>query len=157
MRRSSFYPILTGLVILNAYLLSKPNLFGKIGIIVYKYYYLRTFPRTLLTVALLCGAALVISELVQFLVRRSILHRTAGMVVLGLLLALSFVHLIKTGIDFSSWTYRHTGLRFRLGAFMLPTLVICIVTAGLIRLPRRSELTDTAGEEAVSSSINCRQ
>ncbi len=151
MRRSSFYPVLTGLVILNAYLLSKPNPFGKIGIMVYKYYYLRTFPRTLLTVALVCGVALVLSELVQFLVRRSMLHRTVGMIVLILLFALSFVHLIKTGIDFSSWTYRHSGLRFRLGAFMLPTLVIGVFTCGLLKLPRRGESPDTAVEEAIKS------
>lgn len=135
MSKATFYSVTTGLIILNGYLLSKPNLLGKIGLIIYKYHYLRTFPRTLVTVSLICGIAIALSESIAFLVRRGSVSRVAGTAVLVLLLTLAFAQLIVTGIDFSSWTYSHTGLRFRLGAFMLPTVVICILAFGLIKLP----------------------
>jgi hypothetical protein len=140
MRRSGFYSIIGGLIIFNGFLLSKPNLLGKIGLIVYKYYYLRSFPRTLLTVSIVCGIALALMELFSFLVQRRIINRTIGMIMFGLFVLLGFAQLVKTGIDFSSWTYSHTGLRFRLGAFMLPTVVILIFTYGWLGLPKKSEL-----------------
>jgi len=140
MRRSGFYSIIAGLIILNGFLLSKPNLLGKIGLIVYKYYYLRSFPRTLLTVSIVCGIALALMELFSFLVERRIIGRTIGAIMFGLFVLLGFAQLVKTGIDFSSWTYSHTGLRFRLGAFMLPTVVIFIFTYGWLRLPKQAEL-----------------
>jgi hypothetical protein len=140
MRRSGFYSALVGLIILNAFLLSKPNLLGKIGLIVYKYYYLRSFPSTLLTVTLVCAIAAGLMELVSYLVRRRIIGRTLGAAILGFLVALGFAQLVKTGFDFSAWTYSHTGLRFRLGAFMLPTVVIAIFTCGWLRLPRSADL-----------------
>jgi len=140
MRRSTFYSVVAGLVILNGYLLSKPNLLGKIGLIVYNYYYLRTFPRTLLTVSIICAVALLLIELLSFLVRRRAIGITLASILLGAFVVLSFAQLMKTGIDFSAWTYSHTGLRFRLGAFMLPTVVIFIFTYGWLRLPKRSDL-----------------
>jgi hypothetical protein len=79
-------------------------------------------------------------ELFSFLVSRRIIARTIGAFMFGLFVALSFAQLVKTGIDFSTFTYSHTGLRFRLGAFMLPTLIILIFTYGWIKLPRGSDL-----------------
>ena len=140
MHRSGFYSALVGLIILNALLLSKPNLLGKIGLIVYKYYYLRSFPRTLFTVTLVCTLAVALMEFISYLVRRRIIARTFGIVMLGLFVALGFAQLVKTGIDFSAWTYSHTGLSFRLGAFMLPTVVIAIFTYGWLGLPRSLDL-----------------
>ena len=140
MRRSAFYAVVAGLIILNGYLLSKPNLLGKIGLIVYKYYYLRTFPRTLLTVGIVCGLALLLMELFNFLVTRRIIGLALGRALMALLIALSFAQLVKTGMDFTAWTYSHTGLRFRLGAFMLPTVVILIFTYGWMRLPNAIDL-----------------
>jgi hypothetical protein len=146
MRRSGFYALTVGLIILNGFLLSKPNLLGKIGLIVYKYHYLRSFPRTLLTVAIVCAMGAGIMELFSFLVSRRIVTRPLGVIMFGLFVALSFAQLVKTGIDFTAWTYSHTGLRFRLGAFMLPTLVILIFTYGWLTLPRGSDLL--VGENA---------
>lgn len=140
MRRPAFYAVVVGLIILNGYLLSKPNLLGKIGLIVYKYHYLRTFPKTLLTVGIVCGLALLLMELFNFLVTQRIISLAIGRIMMALLIALSFAQLIKTGIDFTAWTYSHTGLRFRLGAFMLPTVVILIFTYGWMRLPKAMEL-----------------
>ncbi|HTF16974.1 MAG TPA: hypothetical protein VK658_02815 [Chryseolinea sp.] len=149
MRRSGFYSVVVGLIILNGFLLSKPNLLGKIGLVVYKYYYLRSFPRTLLTVTLVCAIAAGLMELFSFLVRRRIIGQTIGVIMFGLFVALGFAQLVKTGIDFSAWTYSHTGLRFRLGAFMLPTLLIFIFTYGWLRLPRGSDLLIQNEDEPV--------
>lgn len=140
MRRSTLYAFVVGLTILNGYLLSKPNLLGKIGLIVYKYHYLRSFPRTLLTVTVVCAIAMLLMELFTFLVRRRVIGLTSAGIIFGLLVALSFAQLVKTGIDFSAWTYSHSGLRFRLGAFMLPTVLIFIFTSGWMRLPKRGDL-----------------
>ena len=80
MRRSGFYANVIGLIILNGLLLSEPNLLGKIGLIVYKYNYLRSFPRTLLTVAIVCTIGMGLMELFSFLVSRRIIARNIGVV-----------------------------------------------------------------------------
>jgi Na+/proline symporter len=157
MRRSTFYSVIAGLIILNGYLLSKPNLLGKIGLIVYQYYYLRTFPRTLLTATIVCAIAILLTELFTLLVRRRTMGTVVAGIMFGLLVVLSFAQLVKTGVDFSTWTYSHTGLRFRLGAFVLPTVVIFIFTYGWMRLPRRSELLvqddNTQGHRSTRNAI----
>ncbi|HEY5749606.1 MAG TPA: hypothetical protein VIU12_26240 [Chryseolinea sp.] len=140
MRKLSFYFLLIALVILDSFLLSKPNLLGKIGLIIYKYNYLRTFPRTLLTVTIVIVIAFGLAGLVSFLVKRRTLKRALGTVVLALLIAVSFAALVKTGIDFSTWTYGHTGFRFRVGAYLLPTLLIVLFTYALVKLPKPDEV-----------------
>lgn len=140
MRKLSFYFFLIALVILDSFLLSKPNLLGKIGLIIYKYHYLRTFPRTLLTVSIVVVIAFGLAELVSFLVKRKALKRFWGTVVLALLIVVSFAALVKTGMDFSTWTYSHTGLRFRFGAYLLPTLLIVLFTYALVKLPKPDEV-----------------
>lgn len=152
MRRPTFYSILVALLILNAFLLSKPNLLGKIGLIIYKYYYLRSFPRTLLTVSIVCCIAIALMELFSFLVRRRIINSTVGAIIFGLFVAMGFAQLVKTGIDFSSWTYSHTGLRFRLGAFMLPTLLILIFTYGWLTARPEDNIEETAEPPYVDKS-----
>jgi len=140
MRKLSFYFFLIALVILDSFLLSKPNLLGKIGLIIYKYHYLRTFPRTLLTVSIVVVIAFGLVELISFLVKRRTLKRALGTVVLALLIAVSFAALVKTGMDFSTWTSSHTGLRFRFGAYLLPTLLITLFTYALVKLPKPDEV-----------------
>ena len=140
MRKLSFYFFLIALVILDSFLLSKPNLLGKIGLIIYKYHYLRSFPRTLLTVSIVVVIAFLLAELVSFLVKRRTLKRALGTIVLALLIVVSFAALVKTGMDFSTWTYSHTGLRFRFGAYLLPTLLIVLFTYALVKLPKPDEV-----------------
>jgi uncharacterized membrane protein YjgN (DUF898 family) len=140
MRKLSFYFFLIALVILDSFLLSKPNLLGKIGLIIYKYHYLRTFSRTLLTVSIVVVIAFVLAELIGFLVKRRTLKRALGTVVLAVLIAVSFAALVKTGMDFSTWTYSHTGLRFRFGAYLLPTVLIVLFTYALVKLPKPDEV-----------------
>ncbi len=131
-----FYLFIAALIVLDAVLLRSPNLLGKIGLLVYKYHYLRTFPKTLLTVTLVAGVVVIIAETIHFAVRREIIKRLSGMIILFLLTILSVALLIKTGMDFSTGSYSHTGLRFRSGAYLLPTILIVVFVYALITLPR---------------------
>jgi len=134
-----FYLVVIILVILDSVLITSPNLLGKIGLFIYKYYYLRTFPRTLLTVSLVIFTAVAISEIIHFLVRQQIIKRTTGFILLLFLLLLSLGVLVKTNMDFSAWTYGHTGTRFKYGAYLLSVLLITVFGFGLITLPRLSQ------------------
>ncbi len=66
-RKVTFYWILLTLILVDSWLLSKPNILGKIGLIIYKYHYLRSFPRTLLTVWTVVSISILIVLLVQYL------------------------------------------------------------------------------------------
>lgn len=130
-----FYFIIALLVILNAYLLAHPNLIGRIGVILYKYTYIRTFPRALLTISLVIGVCILIVETIHFLVMKGRLRRTSGLWMLIGLALLSAGMLAKTVIDFTSWTYRHTGSGFVAGAHLLPILMTVVAIFGCITLP----------------------
>ena len=134
--RVNFYLFLAALTVLDAVLLRSPNLLGKIGLLIYKYHYLRTFPKTLLTVSLVIGVASIIAETIRFLVKKELIKRLAGAVVLFLLTVLSVALLVKTGLDFSSGSYSHTGLRFRLGAFLLPGILVVVFVYAWLTLPK---------------------
>ncbi len=121
-----FYVLLALLVVTDAWLLAHPNLLGKIGIWVYHYNYLKTFPRALATVSLATGSALVISLLV-----RQWLTRLVAAIVLGILLVGGFVMLVQTVIQFSSGTYVHTGAGFKTGAVLLPFILMAVLTKNL--------------------------
>ena len=135
MRKLFFYSVLTGLVILNSFLLANPNILGKIGLIIYNYHYLRNFSRTLITVSLVVGTSVALAELINFLVKNQFVNRRTGVIVLSVLTLVAFVALVNTAIAFSKWTYSHTGLRFQIGAFILPTLLICVFVYTLLKLP----------------------
>lgn len=134
-KKLTFYLIIGLLILLDSVLITSPNLLGKIGLFIYKYHYLRTFPRTLLTVSLVAGVALTLSEIIHLLVSNKWIKRTSGFIVLLLLLLLSIGVLIKTNMDFSAWTYSHTGAKFRYGAYLLSLILIIVFTFGLITLP----------------------
>lgn len=126
MKRVNFYLFIVALVVLDSVLLRSPNLLGKIGLIIYKYHYLRTFPKALVTVSLVVGTAVAVAEAVRFLVRRGTWKRPVGQVVLSLLLLVAVALLVKTAVDFTAWSYSHTGLRFRLGAYLLPAILAVV-------------------------------
>ena len=126
MKRVSFYLFIAALVVLDSVLLRSPNLLGKIGLIIYKYHYLRTFPKTLVTVSLVVGIAVALAEAVRFFVRRGTWKQPVGQVVLSLLLLAAVAMLVKTAVDFTAWSYSHTGLRFRLGAYLLPAILAVV-------------------------------
>lgn len=134
--RLNFYLFIAALVILDAVLIRSPNLLGKIGLLVYKYHYLRTFPKALLTVFLVVGVATVFSETIRFAVKNALIKNLTGQVLFFLLTALSVVLAIKAGLDFSSGSYGHTGLRFRSGAYLLPATLVVVFAYGWLTLPK---------------------
>lgn len=137
--RINYYLFLTALVVLDAVLLRSPNLLGKIGLIIYRYHYLRTFPKALLTVALVVGVASILAEVIRFTVRNDVMKQTMGKVILFLFIVASAVILIKTAMDFTTWSYSHTGLRFRLGAYLLPAILVLVYTRAWFTLSNKQE------------------
>jgi len=137
--RINYYLFLAALVVLDAVLLRSPNLLGKIGLIIYKYHYLRTFPKALLTVALVVGVASILAEVIRFTVRTEVMKQTLGKVILFLFVVAAAVMLIKTAMDFTTWSYSHTGLRFRLGAYLLPAILVLVFTRAWFTLPKKEE------------------
>lgn len=134
--RLNFYLFIAALVILDAVLIRSPNLLGKIGLLIYKYHYLRTFPKALLTVSLVVGVTIVFSETIRFAVKKTLLKNLAAKLLFFLLTALSVALAIKVGLDFSSGSYEHTGLRFRSGAYLLPLILVVVFIYGWLTLPK---------------------
>lgn len=136
MKHRSFYIILLILIFLDSVLLASPNLLGKLGILIYKYYYLKTFSRTLFTVSLVCGSFALVTFLIQMLVDRQLLKKSVARFFLFLLLIFVIGIYAKVIIDFSSWSYSHTGWRFKLGAYLLPLVVMYIIIYTIATLKR---------------------
>ena len=57
-----------------------------------------------------------------------------GRIVLLLLTVCSVALLVKTGLDFSAGSYSRTGLRFRMGAYLLPAIMTTVFAYGGISL-----------------------
>lgn len=126
------------LCITDAYLLSHPNLIGKIGVFLFKHSYIKNFPRALLTVISVTIVALVICEVIQrTLVLRKALVMYAALEIasVGLL-----VHVYKT---FSSFSYSLTGKSFIYGAHLLPIILIGIFSRYLTVNFLQSSKSDT--------------
>ncbi len=134
-RKLYFYLTVSCLTILNALLLASPNLLGKLGLLIYHYRFLRTFPRTLLTVSIAVALAVIMAEFIGLLVKNEMIKRSVGVIILVLLIALCGMALLKTVSDFSTWAYSHTGQRFRYGAYLLPCLLIFIFGYRMFTLP----------------------
>lgn len=140
MKHRSFYIIVALLIFIDSVLLASPNLLGRLGLLVYKYYYLRRFSRTLVTVTLVCGAFTFITFIIDQLATRQFLKKSLSIFILSLLLGVVILVYAKVIIDFSSWSYSHTGWRFKLGAYLLPLIVIFILVYSMITLKRNSSL-----------------
>jgi hypothetical protein len=153
--RINFYLFIGALVVLDGVLLRSPNLLGKIGLIIYKYHYLRTFPKALLTVSLVVAGAIALAEGVRFIVKREILKRITGKVILVFFMLVVAGILAKTAIDFTAWSYSHTGLRFRIGAHLLPVILMLVFIYAFITLPKTSLLfpASPANEEEPNKTI----
>jgi len=134
--RITFYLFLLALIVLDAVLIRSPNLIGKLGLWFYKYHYLRTFPKALLTVSLVVGVSAIITEMVRYFVKREYIKRMTGQLILFLLAIVSMILLTKVVMDFSGGTYSHTGIRFRSGAYLLPAILIVVFIYNSITLPR---------------------
>jgi hypothetical protein len=138
-RKLYFYSVVACLTVVNALLLSSPNLLGKIGLLIYHYRFLRTFPRTLLTVSIAVVAVLLLAEFIALLVKNQTLKRNVGIFLLLIFIALCGAALYKTVIDFTAWSYAHTGQRFRYGAYLLPCILIFIFGYRIFTLPVKVE------------------
>lgn len=125
MKNPFFYLLLLILVVLTAWLMAHPNLIGLVGIFIYEYEYLETFPRALGVVAGVVGSGLLVSWLV------SRLGRPIAIGLLTLLAAASLYWLMASINRFTSGVYQFTGEGFRAGAILLPGLVVAIFTKGL--------------------------
>jgi hypothetical protein len=135
-KRFVFYLFIAALIVLDSVLLRSPNLLGKIGLVIYKYHYLRTFPKTLLTVSSVIIAAIVIAEIIRWLAGSGALSRRPSIAILLVLILATLGVLVKTGLDFSTWTYSHTGSRFKYGAYLLPAILLTVFGYHLFTLPR---------------------
>jgi hypothetical protein len=111
--------LLIALSVTDAYLLAHPNLIGKLGILLYKHSYIKTFPRALVTVVLVVGISLLISELLYRFVSRK-----KALISYLLLLSISLFWFVYVYMTFSSFSYRITGKAFIYGAHLLPAILI---------------------------------
>src|SRR6188768_3262339 len=134
--RLTFYLFIAALVVLDAVLLRSPNLLGKIGLIIYKYSYLRTFPKALLTVSAVVGISIFIVEFIRWMTVKEVFKQTIARVILITFVLVCCLLLVKTYIDFTAWSYSHTGLRFRIGAYLLPAILLLVFSHSLFTLPK---------------------
>ena len=151
MKRLIFYPFISFLVVLDGLLLSHPNLLGKVGLKIYHYTYLRSFPKALLTVAVVTAIAIAICEVIIYFANKGTLGRRFSNVILLVLSVVCSGLLIKTIMDFSGGSYGKTGLQFRTDACMLPLLLLLVFLYGLTKLPKR---TFPAPESALVDEAN---
>ena len=110
MRNPLFFILLLVLVILDAWLLSHPNLIGQAGVFFFDYDYVATFPKALATVSV----ASAITLLVTWLIGR--LGRVVGAFLLMALFVVSVYWLWDSFMLYNSGVYKLTGAGFRAGA-----------------------------------------
>ena len=146
-RKVTFYWILVTLMLVDAWLLSKPNLLGKIGLIIYKYHYLRTFPRTLMTVWIVVSISILIVWAISYLKKLEKLSKVMATAILGIFFVASIAMMTKIYIDFTAWSYSHSGLKFRIGAYLLPVILMVVFASGLIQIQWR-------GRRSHESAVN---
>ncbi len=132
-----FFIVMALLSVIDSLLLAKPNLMGKVGLLIYKYNYLRTIPRAMLTVSIVVGSAMVFGELIIYLERKKGLSKTIGGILLFFLVVVCSGLLAKLFIDFSKGAYSHTGTYFKYGVFLLPVILIIVFGAAFVRLVKK--------------------
>lgn len=138
MKRLAWWIVLICLTITDAYLIAKPNLLGKLGFIIYKYHYLRTFPRALLTVAIVVAVVWIITQVIVWLSNKEFIIKRTAIIMLTVLLVLFVFIGVKTALDFQSWSYSHSGHKLKYGAYLLPLILIFVSGSGLIRVFRQT-------------------
>lgn len=139
--RLMFYGFIGLLTGLDAFLISNPNLLGKLGFIIYKYSYLRTFPKALVTVSIVVFSIILITEgLVLIAKRQAPSKKLTGLFIVIIVLLIGV--LVKTELDFQSWSYNHTGHKLRYGAYLLPVILILVVLQGYLRVRTKPSTED---------------
>lgn len=138
MKRITWWIVLAVLTIIDAYLIAKPNLLGKLGFIIYKYHYLRTFPRALLTVAIVVAAVWLITQVIVWLGYKEVIAKRTAIIILSVFLVLFVFVGVKTALDFQSWSYSHSGHKLKYGAYLLPLILIFVSGSGLVQVFRQT-------------------
>ncbi len=110
----------------DAYMISHPNLLGKIGIRVYKYSMFKTFPAALITVI---GTLVVCAIISYFLQSKAGKNWAKYLLIFFLIIALAIF--MDVFFKFSSGSYAHTGKVFKFGMHLFPILIIYIFGNGL--------------------------
>ncbi|MFN7791255.1 MAG: hypothetical protein ACK5NM_01780, partial [Cyclobacteriaceae bacterium] len=105
-----------------------------IGLWVFKYSYLRTFPRALITVSIVVGTAFLIGELIVFLGKKKWIKKNVGLLLLLIFFLAASGILAKVIHDFSKGIYSHTGVYFRYGVFLLPGILLLVFATSFFRL-----------------------
>lgn len=110
----------------DAYMISHPNLLGKIGVRLYNYDMIKTFPAALITVLCTLGVSLGLSYFLQN--QKTKTWAKYGLIVL---LIISLAIFLDVFFKFSSGSYAHTGKVFKYGMHLLPIMLIYIFAEGL--------------------------
>jgi hypothetical protein len=137
--RALFFVILVLFSFIDALLIAKPNFLGKLGLWLFKYSYLRTFPRAMLTVSVVVCATLVISESIVFIARKNWIAKSTGAVFALFFILFCGGLLAKIILDFSKGVYSHTGIYFKIGVHLLPGILIFIFVTSLFRMLSKRE------------------
>jgi hypothetical protein len=112
--------------ITDAYLISNPNLIGKLGIWFYKYKMLSTFPKALFTVFICMGICLTIST---FFEKQANKKWAKYGLVLGLIVSL--LVFVQVYFKFAEGSFKMTGKAFKYGMHLLPILCTYVFANGL--------------------------
>ncbi len=128
-------PLLIALSLLgitDAWLISHPNILGKLGIFVYKYSMIKTFPNALITVFITLGICYALAFF--FAKNKPAVWAKYGLII-GLVLCIAV--LAQVVFKFSGGTYKHTGASFRYGMILLPILMTAIFGMALTEKTQR--------------------
>ena len=137
--RALYFVIISLFSFIDALLLTNPNFLGKLGLWLFKYSYLRTFPRAMVTVLMVVIATLVMSESIVFMARKKWISKSVGIVFTFLFILVCSGLLAKIILDFSKGVYSHTGIYFKIGVHLLPGMLIFIFVASLFRVLSKRE------------------
>ncbi|WP_019989462.1 hypothetical protein [Rudanella lutea] len=121
MRNPFFYVLLLVLVVLDAWLLANPNLIGRVGVFLFEYDYISTFPRALGTVAGVTAVALLLGG-----AARRFFKRPIAIILLAMLTIAGLIWLVQSVGQFTTGVYKLTGAGFKAGAMLLPGLVVLV-------------------------------
>jgi hypothetical protein len=119
--------------ITDAYLISHPNILGKLGIFVFKYGMIKNFQNALITVAITLGICIAIT----FLIEKNKSKNWAKYVLWACTLLAIFIF-GQVVYKFSKGTYAHTGKPFVWGMMLLPAIILYIFGTAWIK-PRITE------------------
>lgn len=110
----------------DAYMVSHPNILGKIGVRVYNYSLIKNFPNALITIL----SCIIISLLINYLLQKQKGKKWAKYAFI-ILLIISLAVLFDIYWKFSAGSYAHTGKVFKFGMHLLPIIFIYIFGNGL--------------------------